>query len=132
MIPRGVETALVIHDKPDGDLWVGQGDLFHEICHVCPFRGLRLQKFPSGRCVEKEVPGDKCGSVRRADLLKAFLLAAFDPVSGSREAARGLCDQFHLGDGRDTGKCLATESKGRDREQIFRCPDLTGGVAKKR
>ena len=23
MIPRGVETALVIHDKPDGDLWVG-------------------------------------------------------------------------------------------------------------
>ena len=49
---------------------MGQGDLFHKIRHVCPFRGLRLQKFPSGRCIEKQISGDKCGSVRRADLTR--------------------------------------------------------------
>ena len=42
VVSRGVETALVVHDEPDRDLRVGQGDLFHEIRHMSALRGLRL------------------------------------------------------------------------------------------
>ena len=105
-----MKAALVIHDEPYGDLRVGQGDLFYKIRHMGALCGLRLQKFPPCRCVEKEVSGDKCGSIRCTDLLEAFLLASLDPVSGSRKAAGGLRDQLHLGNCRYAGKCLAAES----------------------
>ena len=42
MVPRGMELILVIDDQTDGDLRMGQGDLFHQIRHMGSLRGRGL------------------------------------------------------------------------------------------
>ena len=108
---------------------MGQRKPFDKLRNVPCLRLRRFQELSSGRCIVKQIPADKCGSVRSPDLLHPGLDPALDTVPGSDQALLRLCDQLHTADGSDAGECLTPESEGSDAGQIIDLLDFAGGMA---
>ena len=86
----------------------------HKLMNGRSLTHFTLQEFLPGRRIVKKVPDNKRGSVRRTDLLQAFLHTTLDTAAASQIIFLRLRNQFHHGNGGNAGQRLTTESKRRN------------------
>ena len=110
---------------------MGKRQLLHQSIDVTGFCHIGFQEFASCRCIVKKVSDQKCCSLRRPHFLQRLFFSTFDHITGTTDGRRRFCDQLHLGDGGNTGKCLATEAKRSNVSQVFYFFNFTCGMAEK-
>ena len=133
-VSGGMQPVLIIIDKFERNLRMRKSQPFHQVIDVTGFRLRTFQEFPPDRCIIEHIPHLKSGALRCADFfrLRCLLFSAFNDITDTGEFSRCLCNQFHLADSCNTGKCLSTKPQRRDTEKILRFHDLAGRMAHKR
>ena len=122
---------LTVLDIFKGDFRMGKRQLLHQSIDVTGFCHIGFQEFAPCRCIVKEVSDQKCCSLRCPHFLQRLFFSAFDHITGTTDPGRSLCDQLHLGDGGNTGKCFTTEAKRGNVGQVFYFFNFTCGMAEK-
>ena len=79
-ISRGMKFYLSIHDKANGYLRFTHGKMFAKVSDISTLRSRCFQKFPTGRCMEKQIFYQNSRSLRDSCLRKADLSAVFNTI----------------------------------------------------
>ena len=127
-ISRSMKLCLILIDKPEGNIRMGQRKTFDQgidISRLC--RG-RFQKFQTRRCIKEEITDQNCSAIRTSHRLQSPLFSTVCFIAAAHQLVSGLCYHLQLWYRRNAGESLTSKTKSRHPEQILGIINLTCSV----
>ena len=113
----------------EGHIRIHQSNPFKLSQDITQLRLIRLQEFPAGRNIEKQVLHRKVTALTASYRFLAFYLRTGDCKGCSQLVTFLTGFKFHLCHSRNGGQRLPSESHGMQGKQVGSLPDFRSGMA---
>ena len=130
-VSRREKLFFAVFDAPHGNIRPAQGAFQRRLYAGCALGPVAFQKFQPSGGVVKQIPDNHGGTLRAAGFVHIlnFSGGQCHVHPGIRAPLPG--SHFNVGNGGNSGQCLAPEPKGADAFQSALVLQLTGGMAEK-